>query len=318
MSLLPDLKKLARQTQKNKDGFYYIQARKIYILPTRFGLMFATMVLAMLVGSINYANNLGFMLTFFFAGIGVLVMHYTWLNLLNLKIQVLQTEPVFAGQTASFHLIIHNPNNRPRGLIEASVNKNQHACINAVPAESHQLFKIELPVKNRGWYSIDTTTISTQYPLGLFRAWSYLEADSKFLVYPKPSNQWTPDKTPDYSPNANGSKGVGADDFIAHRNYRQSDSPRQIDWKVFAREKGLMTKQFGGDRNEQLMLNMDLVKDLPLETALSMLTRAILDAETDHLLYGLEITNAKIAVSHGDQHMHACLKLLALYGQDTG
>ena len=65
MSLLPDFKKFARHAQKSQDGFYYIQARKIYILPTRFGLMFATMVIVMLVGSIYYANNLGFMLTFF-------------------------------------------------------------------------------------------------------------------------------------------------------------------------------------------------------------------------------------------------------------
>ena len=314
MSLLPDFKKFARHAQKSQDGFYYIQARKIYILPTRFGLMFATMVIAMLVGSINYANNLGFMLTFFFGGIGVLVMHYTWLNLLNLKVQVLPTEPVFAGQTALFQLVIHNLNNRSRGLIETSINKKQDACINDIPAESQQTFNIELPVHERGWYPVDQVVISTQYPLGLFRAWSYLSTDNKFLVYPKPSNQWIPTKTPDYSPNASGDKGVGADDFIAHRNYRHSDSPRQIDWKVFAREKGLMTKQFGGDRNEQLMLNFDLVKDLPLEVALSKLTRAILDAEADHVAYGLELPNGKLAVNIGDEHKHACLKLLALYG----
>ena len=317
MSLLPDLKKLARNVQKNPDGFYYIQARKIYILPTRFGLMYATMVLAMLVGSINYANNLGFLLTFFFAGIGVLVMHYTWLNLLNLKVQLLPSEPVFAGQTASYRIIIHNPSSQDRGLIEASFNQNKHAAIDFIPAESSQPFSIEIPVDHRGWYNIERVVIATQHPLGLFRAWSYLSADSRFLVYPKPSNQWLPVKTPDYSPNASGHKGVGADDFIAHRNYRPSDSPRQIDWKVFAREKGLMTKQFGGDRNEQLMLSLDLVRDAPLETALSKLTRAVLDAEKDHVLYGLELPNGKITINNGDSHKHACLKLLALYGTEA-
>ena len=45
--------------------------RNIYILPTRPGWMLAITLLVMLVGSINYQLNLGYMLTFLIAGAAV-------------------------------------------------------------------------------------------------------------------------------------------------------------------------------------------------------------------------------------------------------
>src|SRR4051794_18802540 len=49
----------------------------IYILPTRAGFMFALTLVTLLLASINYQLNLGYVLTFLLASSGVVSMHLT-------------------------------------------------------------------------------------------------------------------------------------------------------------------------------------------------------------------------------------------------
>ncbi len=56
---------------------FTLGSRRIYILPTRNGLYFAVLVLAMLLGSMNYNNSLGFALAFLLAAVGLVAMHHT-------------------------------------------------------------------------------------------------------------------------------------------------------------------------------------------------------------------------------------------------
>ncbi len=48
---------------------------RIYILPTGLGVAFGVMLFAMLLGSLNYANNLGLALTFLLAALALVAMH---------------------------------------------------------------------------------------------------------------------------------------------------------------------------------------------------------------------------------------------------
>jgi len=320
MSLFPKanwkFKDLFRSANQDTQGQIQIVSKQIYILPTRFGLMYGTLVLAMLSGSINYANNLGYLLTFFLAGIGVITILQTWKNLLHLTIFIDPVKPVFQDQSFSLKLRIKNNNDHPRGAIHIGLNKKSlNTIIHEIPAQSTSSFSLPLNAKQRGWYKVNRLVLSTQYPLGLLRAWVYLNVSINVLIYPKPSDHWKVPQTAIYSLSSQGDKGVGADDFVAHRNYRQTDSPRQIDWKVFAREKGLMSKQFGGDRNERLWLSFDLLPDLSDEKILSALTRAVLDSEAADIEYGLKIPGQVIAINHGYEHKNLCLKALATFNR---
>ena len=49
---------------------------RIYILPTQLGVAYAAMVFAMLVGGLNYGNNLGLAFAFLLAGVGLTAMHH--------------------------------------------------------------------------------------------------------------------------------------------------------------------------------------------------------------------------------------------------
>jgi len=308
---------LFRSAQTDKDGHMLIGPKKIYILPTRFGFMFGALVIAMLLGSMNYANNLGYLLTFFLASIGILAMYQTWYNLLNLDIAFLPVKPVYAGQLFQLDVLITNHHNRSRGAIQLYSKSGKDVISHDINADASVLFTPSFKASRRGWFTVNDLVLSTQYPLGLFRAWVYLKTDIQVLVYAKPASKWDVPRTAVYALSAQGNKGIGSDDFVSHRNYRHTDSPKQIDWKIFAREKGLMTKQFGGDRNEQLWLSLDLLADEPLEKCLSMLTRAVIDADNETVEYGLKLPKQEISLGQGMQHRADCLRALALFGIKT-
>jgi len=309
-----NFKRFLRAAKLDKQGLITIGPRQIYILPTRFGIMFGTLVIAMLIGAINYANNLGYLLTFFLGAIGVLAMVHTWKNLLDLQVNIEPvTKAVFAGQSFQLAVNVSNPTKQFRGPIQIEERKSSSFDFQEIAPSSKQRFKLILKPESRGWFKVHQLVLSTQYPLGLLKAWVYINSPINILVYPQPADKWRVPNTAVYSLSTQGDKGIGADDFVAHRNYRFSDSPKQIDWKIFAREKGLMTKQFGGDRSERLWLTLDLLPDIPLEKALQKLTRAILDADSEKLEYGLRLPGKAIEISHGFKHKHDCLKALALF-----
>ena len=91
-----------------------LNPRQIYILPTRWGLLFAVMVIALLVGSINYSLSLGYYVTFLLASLGNMAMLHTWRNLLHLQVRIVQAKPVFASETATVAIQVSDTHHRAR------------------------------------------------------------------------------------------------------------------------------------------------------------------------------------------------------------
>ena len=75
----------------------------------------------------------------------------------------------------------------------------------------------------------------------------------------------------------------------------------------------MLTKQFGGDRSEELWLDWDSVPDMPLEQRLSILTRWVLLAEREGKNYGLRMPGLVLEPDRGGPHRHQCLQTLAEY-----
>jgi uncharacterized protein (DUF58 family) len=86
----------------------------VYILPTRAGIGFGALLLALLVGSINYSLGLGFGLTFVAAACGLVDMFATWRNLAHLRLRPGRAGAVFAGEEAPFELLLSNRTRRDR------------------------------------------------------------------------------------------------------------------------------------------------------------------------------------------------------------
>ena len=87
-----------------EHGAIVLGHRRVYIVPSRLGWLFAGTLGILLVGSINYALSLGFGLAFLLAGVGLAGMVHTTRNLVRLSVRAARCEPVFAGDAAQFRL----------------------------------------------------------------------------------------------------------------------------------------------------------------------------------------------------------------------
>ena len=296
----------------DSTGSARVGGRQIYILPTAYGLLYAVLLVLMLVGSINYANNLGFLLTFLLAGLGVVAMLHTWRNLVGVVLLSGQAADIFAGEPARFGIQLSNLRRWPRPGLQLAGGDDSDAT--DLAASEAQRLELSMPSRQRGRLRLPRITLSTRYPLGLFRAWSYVELPLHCLVYPAPAAASPTLVAPSYRQSRIGDRGVGADDFTGQRHYRPGDSPRHINWKALAREQGLLTKRFGGDRAERRWLDWSQLQG-DQEQRLSQLCRAILDASGEEVEYGLKIPGTTIRPARGPAHRNRCLAQLALFGE---
>ncbi len=303
--------RLFRLRGPERDEIVLVQ-RRIFILPTRAGLLFAGVLVLMLTGSINYTLSLGFVLTFLLASVGMTAMLHTFRNLAGLRITPAKTAPVFAGETAHFAFALNNPTRTGRHSVGLTRDKRD-ADIVEVPAGSVGIAIAGVPAERRGWLRPGRLTLYTRFPVGLFYAWSYIDLDTRCIVYPCPAPPGLP--LPALHPTgAEGTgQGQGHDDFSGLRQYHPGDSPRHIAWKAAARGQGLMTKQFTGRATAELWLTPGLLPDrLDLEEKLSRLTRWVLDAHAAGIAYGLKLPGVTINLGGGEAHRDRCLEALAL------
>jgi uncharacterized protein (DUF58 family) len=308
---LPDWKQWLR-VARSPTSQVVLSRRHIYILPTRFGWLYAVVLIAMLVGSINYTLSLGFVLTFLLASLGNVAMLHTWRNLAYLHIEKRHAEPVFAGEAAVFNILLTEPRNRKRYAIAAHFNDIAPVYAD-IPASGQTILKLELPAKKRGWLAAPHISLFTEFPLGLFHVWAYAALDMRCLVYPHPtltglSVPSSPDQGSAGAPDASS----GDDDFAGHRNYQFGDSPRRVDWKASSREQGLLTKQFQGESQSSIWLDWTLTPGTDAEQRISQLTRWVVDAHTDRQSYGLRLPKHSFGPDTGEAHYHQCLQALAL------
>jgi uncharacterized protein (DUF58 family) len=297
-------------------GAVLLRHRRVYIVPTRQGWMFAASVGLLLLGSINYSLALGFVLTFALAGLGLAGMVHTARNLALVSVSTGRIEPVFAGEAAQFRLYLDNrvAYDRPAILVRHVASGVQ--LVAHLPAASLSDVALAVPAARRGRLSLGRVMLETRFPLGLFRAWSYVEPEAGCIVYPKPERRALPPAGQYANTGTARAPAQGNDDFSGLRGYQRSDSPRHVAWKIFARNDLLLTKQFSADAAIELWLEWEqLPAGLDLEARLSRLTGWVLAAERSGARYGLRLPGQAIAPSRGDAHRATCLQALALFGE---
>ncbi|PPE72409.1 DUF58 domain-containing protein [Solimonas fluminis] len=300
---------------KRQPGPIPVPRTRVYIVPTRFGYGYAFMGLVMLLGSMNYSNSMGFLLTFLLGALGLVCMHHTHGNLVNVQLRSGKTAPVFAGEVAHFEILVDNPAPAQRYSFSLAWPKETQPPVMAdVPARGTATLRIALPAERRGWLPARVFSLSTEFPLGLFHAWTWAELDMACLVYPKPA---TAGRMP---PSASGAIGqmpsniAGQDEFAGLRNYHRGDPMKSVHWKSLPKSPGApMVKQFTELLDQELWLEWDSLGDLDPESRLSQLTRWVLDMEDRQHAYGLRLPGIELKPGRGEIHQNDCLRELALY-----
>jgi uncharacterized protein (DUF58 family) len=303
---------------KIESGAITLTQRRIFIIPTKQGLAFALVLVLMLLGDINYNLSLGYVLTFLLAMMAVLSMLYAFRNLAHLEIRAGRVDTVFSGDTAKFVLHFHNPSKLSRYQLclvqsRASFWSAPAATLSFdAPAQHNSEVTFPLLATHRGWLQTGRLKLYTEFPLGLFHAWSYIHFDTRCLVYPKPlSNAPLPIGN---APDGTGKLSVaGDDDFAGLRKYTSGDSLPRIAWKAFAGGRGLQVKQFSTPVGEELWLDFFYAFDATTEEKLSRMTRWVLDAEAQGKRYGLRLPDSELPSGQGVAQRDECLRRIAVF-----
>ncbi len=294
---------------------FTLHRKRIYVLPTRYGLLFIGVLSAMLLGSLNYNNNLGFLLTFLLGSMALLSALYTVRNLNGVTLVSARAKPVFAGERALFEIRIRTPAPQRPG-VRISLEAGEEIRVD-LPGDAALPAAVPVVPRRRGLFDPGTLTIRTHFPLGLFRAWSRLSLDLTCLVYPKPiTGPFTAKRSgDDPSGTDDGSRGPEPEDFQDLSPYRPGDPLGHIYWKAFSRGQGLVTKTFSGlSGGGSVLLDWEAAGPGDAETRLSRLCGLVLSAHRSGIPYGLSLPGVEVAPGTGEAHRHRCLKRLALHG----
>ncbi len=298
----------------------HLDRKRVYIFPTSQGWVYALMLIVMLLGAINYNNSMAFILCFLLASLGLVCMLHTYRNLTGLIISSKIPAPVFAGQEAYFPLLIDNR----MGITRLSLkieghkkNKNNSTLFINIEKSKQGIIYYPQKTLQRGIVKAHRLIISTEYPIGLFKSWSYFESGESCLVYPSPIGQKTMPLSLIDDEKAEVGIQTGVDDFAGFRKYHPGDPINSIAWKAFAREQGLLVKLFSGKGNESLILSWESVSHIPdIEGRLSQLCFWVLIADREGLQYSLTVPGSDVKPSYGKQHKERCLEILAWFGME--
>lgn len=282
------------------------------MLPTRHGVIFSIVLLAMLLIAVNYNNSLAYLMTFSLASTVLVSMLYTHRNLEGLCLSYGNCSAVFAGNMLNYSLILTSRTKRDRYDIGIDIHGDQSRRKD-FPASDVLNIICSTRVNKRGWHKLPAVQVNTRYPLGLLFSWSKsAELDRKTLVYPQPAEwQEFPVRYSGNSPKSVMIKN-NHEDYSGSRKFRKGDPPQHIDWKAYARGKGLYSKEFVGGELPEMSFNWaDTHGDK--EHRISLLTRWVIEAGAQGISFGLELPGKKILPANDESHLFECLKALALF-----
>ena len=309
-----------------------------YVLPTRAGWFLGLTLALLLLASINFQLNLGYLLTFWLLAAALASVWQGYRNLRGLRVRLGMLEPAFALQPALLPFVLDAAGRRPRFALAlalrpaASVLQTRRAQSAPAPAwsytdvppgERHTVTLAYTPLR-RGWQPLPLLQLQSHYPLGVFRLWSYWQPSARLLVYPAPETPSPPLQQPDApdshlhaAPPQNHS-GQHAQDSV--RPYQRGDRLRDIAWKksapALATGSGHLVVRSGqATPPQQLWLDARATGLIDAEAQIARLTAWVLRAHEQGHRWGLRLpSGTTLPPSNGHDHLHDCLRALALDG----
>ncbi len=218
-----------------------LDRRRIYVLPTRFGMFVTTVLVAMLLGALNYNNNPALLLALLLATVAIASTISAHLQLSGLQVDAVSAEPVHAGQPMRLRISVSRPDARTRRGLELALG--QAVAFGHLLDTDQVEVDLMLPTVRRGWFDLARIRISTTQPLGLVRAWSWVWPDAPLLVYAAPEHQ-APALPESGGDPLHTRVHASGDELHQLRPYRAGDPTRSIAWKHSARRDTLLVREY--------------------------------------------------------------------------
>ncbi len=284
-------------------------------------------LLVLLIASINYQLNLGYLLTFMLAGAAVVGMHVTHGNLRGITMNLIAGREdsvranssmghIFAGSVAQVEVRLSHTRKSLRpsvGLALLDAAHAPHWAWTDVPAQGSSTVHVAFKAERRGLHRVPVMQAETRYPLGTFRVWAVWRPQSEVLVYPAPEPHAPP--LPPGEPRAGGSGAARVQqsgEFDGVRAYQRGDPLKLVVWKKAAKSDELVSRDTQQSQRYELWLDYASCSPTAHEAKLSRLTAWVIAADKLGSDYGMRIPGREIKPSSGEAHKRACLEALAL------
>lgn len=284
----------------------------IFIFPTSQGIAFGALIVLLILGAINYQSSLIYGVAFLLGSLFLVTILHTFRNLSGVQIEFIGSPGGFVGEDIEFEIRV----SRSTGVGREGISVAWPDTIKQwVDIQEKEACTIKLFVKadQRGWFNPGRMLIETYYPLGLLRAWTWVDLTAVALIYPRPIYGESPLESTTQKDNGALVDPLGSDDFRDVREYQAGDPVKHIIWKSYARTGKPVIKQYGSFLDPRFILDWSAVPGLT-EERLSRLTGLALDAARSQRDYGLEIPGTQLSPACGANHLQTVLKALALYG----
>ncbi|XAH22352.1 DUF58 domain-containing protein [Xylophilus sp. GW821-FHT01B05] len=290
----------------------------VYILPTRAGLALVATLLVLLVASINFELNLGYLLTFLLAGAAAVGMYLGHGTLRGTTLHLAPPEPAFAGSAAVLDIQLSSARAAPRHALAVAVRGSQAYSWTDVPGGGMATVQVSFVPPGRGLHAVPMLTAETRFPLGTFRVWTVWRPAAQVLVYPAPETPAPPlptgASTAGNAPVQAQARGPGEIDGL--RAYQRGDPLRMVVWKKAARaiaagSDDLVSRDTHHTQQQDLWFDLAHTGAPALEQRLSRLCAWVLQAERLGVPYGLRLPGATLQPAQGPAHQRQCLEALA-------
>ncbi|MEQ8691499.1 MAG: DUF58 domain-containing protein [Pseudomonadales bacterium] len=285
----------------------------IFIFPTRSGFAFVGLLTMLILGAINYQNSLVYAVAFLLGSMFVVTILYTFRNLSGLVLELSEAQSAFVGEDLEFQVRVERPAGKGREGIQIGWPEGYKQWAEIFDTQA-TVVRLYVRAEQRGWLNPGRMLIETYYPLGLLRAWTWVDINARGLVYPRPifadSHNIQVSRRRDDGELLDP---LGSDDFVDIKEYAPGDPIKNILWRSFARSDDVVVKRYASYIEPRLWFDF---QDLPGDTEekLSRLTGLALQATRLEREFGLRLPGVEISPSIGQLHLEKVLRELALYG----
>lgn len=280
-----------------------MQRKKIYCFPNRFGMLGFTLFLVILAAAATYQNNLVFMMGFLCLGFAMVAILQTARNLRAVDFLNIHIEPNYSLQSSVAEIFLKNNSAEPVFNIHVKITwlgQPIEFFISEIHSQSMASCRVDVPLNvPRGLYRLRRVNISTDYPYGLFKAWTYAKHIQSYeiLAYPLPFGESLPQMQ----------SATSSSDFAGHRSYEPGDSMNRVDWKVYSRRQELHVKDFESGSESKIKLHWNQLDGQDLEHKLSQMSEWIRQAEQSAIEYEVNFPKITLAAGRGEKHFHRCM-----------
>jgi len=305
---------LSRRIPRTKEVI--LNQRRVFIFLSSYGGMMSLLLLALFIAGINYANNLLLGFSFFLGSLLVIAIHHTFANLSGLKITAVSAGKAFAGDLVAFTVRLASSNRRQYYALQLDW---QGVAERVEFIDSPVEITIFLRSELRGRFQPPRLKITTFYPLGILRAWTWLDLDLTAVIYPKPiASEILPSGTGNNEEAISSrQKRAGIEDFEALKDFQAGDPLAHVSWKHLARGQGMLVKTYSEPVAGSNMLDYQALQGMDKENRLSRLAWWVERLTEQQQPFALKLPHRTISTSIGAQHKEDCLTALALFEEQT-